>query len=333
MRWFSAYMLFAASVGLGGCGGGKSDTDGGGSPDGTVGGDDTSDTADDGGLPVVDLEPAALGIAINTGMTADMQLTYYMYGTGPDIYAPYLVLSVADVAYFSLTSDDPERQLHVCEFYASFPHVVATTPPIASAFDYEAGSGSSGESIALWFFAEGSADIFANAAALDDAGEIMYDDYGQPIDSPACASLKQQGYPDILDGMHVGVGFGDLTSYLYEEYWGSFTDPELAEIEPSVTGMYVAINHPSTTEPAGYDFVPYDWGSALFFEATVETFPLYDAYGTFYAPVAMATVTADNLLVYGTPRGDAFVRGIPYWFEDYPNLDLSLLKEGVPATR
>jgi hypothetical protein len=327
------YAILAASS-VAACGGpGKSTDDGpnfGDDDDDDV--LDTHDTASGGALPVVDLVPAAIGVEIESGISAAGQLTYASYPGSTTVEPPLLIISITDVEYFDLSSESPERRNHVCEFYAEFPHIVQYDPGLGYAFDWEAAGGITGATFPLWFFAEGSAAIYSNGIAYEEDGETPYlDENGEYVDAPACTSLFEQGYPEAIDGMHVGIGFGPLTPYLTEDIYEDFKDPDLAEIEASITGMFVAINHPNAAEPGGYDFLPMDWGGAYFFEAFVSATELVDGDGnTFVADVAAVTVTPDNLLVYSTPQEDALVRGYPFWYEDYPNLDLSLLKEGVP---
>lgn len=297
---------------------------------------DPSPTGPTGNI-VVDLVPAALGIELETGFKAangtdPAELVRYAFegDTQGTVLSPTLTLTVTDIEYFSIPNDDPKRRFHFCNFYAIFPHIVVDPAPEGENFDYDAGKGASGVTTPQWFFAEGRADIYANSAKTNNAGEVIFEG-GNATDSEACLSLKDQGYPDILDGMHVGIGFGDITPYLLENSWDNFNG--LAEWEPAVNTMFIAMNHPNSTAPGGFDFLPHDWTSAAFFEAPVTEVELQDGEGNLFTEdVATATVDpTDSTLVFGMPQTDALVRGFTFWYEDYPNFDTSLLKEGVPT--
>ena len=326
--------------------------DGGGEDGGGDGGDggtpltedcgDYEDNDDDGLVDCADddcegetecpvLEPAALGVEINTGYDADNNvLTYYMYDGFSTIYNPVLTLTVTDIEYFSMSADDPDREYHYCEFYAEFPHVEPDPAPVGHAFDYDKGHGTGDGTFKLQYFAEGRADIYSYQVATDSAGNPLEDDEGNYYPSRACESLLAQGYPDVLDGMHVGIGFGELSPYMRESYWSDFAG-DYAIYEESVLGTYVAFNHPADNAD-GYDFVAYDWASAIFWGGALQTLTLTDSEGNeFDADVFVATVDGSGYLEFGIAGASAFVRTYAYWYEDYPNFDLGLLKEGVPT--
>ena len=148
-----------------------------------------------------------------------------------------------------------------------------------------------------------------------------------------CLDWEDGDPAELFHGMHFGLGFGPLSSYMTAQYedsdgWDVETDPY------SYFTMYTAMNHPSEEEALGWDFVGYDFTSGLFVEV--------DRYSCTYDPgfevcgeVQIDPSTDGSGYVYRTGdfREDvgerfAFVTGSAWWYEDFPNLDLDLMKEG-----
>jgi hypothetical protein len=292
--------------------------------------DSDTDSDADTDAPFV-FEPAAVGVYLEAGYDSDdEELTWYSFESDTDTsYDPFMYLTVPDIEWFSLSSDDPSRADHECKIYATFPHVIEAFPA-GYGFDYTAGKGGNGETYNLFFFAEGMADIYSYDALLDDFGELILDADGNAQASEPCQALIDSGVMAQLAGMHLGLGMGELSTYLTEEYWDNF-DGDLAELEGTVAGGYIAMNHPDGA--GGYDFKAYDWGNAFFFEGTLdEGTYVEDSEGNeIEVDLVTATVDAEESTLVRTNAGDtALIRFNTYWYEDFPNLDLDMMQEGVP---
>ncbi len=276
-----------------------------------------------------------MGVEIDAGFDQEFGLIRYFYSSDADvnIYNPVMQITVTDIEYFSMDSDDPERRFHKCVYYATFPHIVDETPPRGYAFDYTSGSGTTGDYVSLDWFAEGYASIYSYDAMVDDDGELILDSAGETQASEVCDWLNTNGYTDLFDGMHVGIGYGGLSDFMRTTYWNDFAD-DLADYEDSVLGAYVAINHPNSEDDDGYDFVAYDWNSAVAWQGEASMMELTYGDGTTgEEQVLEVAVDEDSYLIFGSPDDPATLRRqSAYWFEDFPNLDLSLMKEGVPAS-
>ena len=255
----------------------------------------------------------------------------YIYSddSSGSVYRVRAELSVADAEYFSMTADDPDRRFHVCTFYASYAYIEHAFPPSGSRFDYASGTGSIGSAGPLDYWTEGRADIYSWSAMLDDNGEVVTDSSGEALDAETCGWLIDNGYYELFDGMHIGAGYGPITDYIRESYWEDFVDT--AEYEPSVVGSFVAMNHPNSEEPEGFDFIPYDWTTTIHFQGESIEADVTDSTGeTTTEQLIQVAVDSDSRLIFGDPDEPGLRRMYAYWFEDFPNLDLNILREGIP---
>lgn len=301
--------------------------------DGGDGGSGDGGSGDDGGSGSsgFDFEPAAVGVEVNAGWDSDYGLLRFIYSSDETgtVNNQRVEITVTDIEWFSMDSDDPERRFHKCTMNAVFPHIVHEGFVSGYMFDYDSGHGGTGESVNLDFFAEGRADIYSYDAMLDDDGELITDDFGEAQASETCQWMIDEGMMDKFNGMHVGFGYGDLSDYMYTNYWDEFGG-DLAEYEDSVVGSYVAINHP--TDEGGVDFRAYDWSSAVHWSGTSELTTLTDSEGTeFDEQVVIVDVDPDGFLMLGDPSDAGYRSMSTYWYEDFPNLDLDILKEGIPS--
>lgn len=275
-------------------------------------------------------DPVAIGVDMSAGFDSDdEELTWFTYQTAEEsVFNPYVTLTLADIEYFSLSYDDPERADHECNFYATFPHIIESFPN-GYGFDYTAGTGGNGETYNLFFFAEGMADIYSYDALRDDFGELILDADGNAQASEPCQAAIDAGYLSQIQYMHLGIGLGEMSTYIYEEVWDSF-EGDLADIEGTVSGAFIAMNHPDGA--GGSDFKAYDWGYASFFEGSLDEGVYVDdgAGGEIEVDMVTATVDDEDLLVRSTAGETGFFRLSSYWFEDFPNLDMDALGDDVP---
>jgi len=153
----------------------------------------------------------------------------------------------------------------------------------------------------------------------------------------------EDGAPlDLFNGMHFGLGFGPLSSYMTTQmesydWWDSDTDPY------SYFTMYTAMNHPSDDESSGYDFIGYDFSTGLYVEVDEDACVDVDyddgttetVCGRFkIAPSEDGTGYVYRTADFREDEGSrfAYVVGNAWWYEDFPNLDLDMMKEGFDMT-
>jgi hypothetical protein len=153
-----------------------------------------------------------------------------------------------------------------------------------------------------------------------------------------CADWEGADY-NLFHGMHYGVGFGDLSSEMTArleetDWWDDEVDAY------TYFTMYTAMNHPNDESALGYDFVGYDFSTGYYVSVDEdECVEVEDEDG------AVASVVCGQFEVEPTEDGSgmmykaadfredmgeryAFVSGSAWWYEDFPNLDLTQLTEG-----
>jgi hypothetical protein len=283
--------------------------------------DTSGDTAP---APVVPVQVAAIGFEFQGGWNQETgQLEDYLYpdlsntnGGSPLALLPVVHVTLANTAFFQ--SGGPNDPNNYCDFFATFDATPATFT--GTTFDWDTGKGGLGDSLETW-------------GAFEGKLTILTDTY-----SPSCFGLDEAMWPgqtptETMDGMHFGLGFGPESEYLYQQdydYYGSA--PPYAS---AVFTQYIAVNHPDGS--GGFTFPAYDWDSSLYVQADYSQCLQY----------TYTTDTANPLQVCGLVLlnddqsqyllGDTtvqpihgYVTGNAYWYEDIPNLDLTILKDGVP---
>ena len=91
------------------------------------------------------------------------------------------------------------------------------------------------------------------------------------------------------------------------------------------------MNHPNSEEPEGFDFIPYDWTTTIHFQGTSMETDVTDSSGeTTTEQLIQVAVDTDDTLLFGDPDEPGLRRMFTYWYEDFPNLDLDILREGIP---
>ena len=283
--------------------------------------------------------PVAIGIEFN-GIwdEANNELRNFVYpgelteDGEPMAASAHAVVTLATMDYFSATTD-AEKEGEYCSWVAWFVGAVVggeTTDPQpydmnAQEFDWDAGVGGSGVLVDEWTAWEGG--LLINEASMDER----------------CADWEGADY-NQFHGLHYGLGFGDLSSFMTDEL--TDTDWWDDEVHPhTFFTMYTAMNHPNEESANGYDFVGYDFTRAQYAEvdeSVCADFPAEE--GEEAETVCGAFViewTDETETSYYYEAGDfrenvgeryAFVSGSAWWYEDFPNLDLSIMTEGFEWT-
>lgn len=263
------------------------------------------------------LEVAALGFEYKGGWNEEAQLleNFLYTDSNGDIQAagPYVLVTLASLEYFSMTSDEPGFENEYCEFIASFYRAPADFK--GTEFDWDAGKGGTGLELETWGSFEGYLQVETSSY------------------SDSCYNLNPDVFANgeptaVIDHMHFGLGFGPLSDHLFEAYKDSeiFPDYELAYLT-----QYIAMNHPDGA--GGYTFDAYDWNGGFLIETDYgECLDVDDGSGGTIEVCGLYQVDADNYFVPGdttiTPRR-GYVTGFSAWLEDTPNLDLSILQLGT----
>ena len=257
-----------------------------------IGDEDETETEDETEEEPEYFEPIAVGFQYVGGWDSSTgELLNYVYN-GKE-YGNYVMMTFADIDYFSAT-DSAAREGHFCDVVTSFYHESASL----SAETYDYGSGG-GESVALWDSWEGG----------------LYFDESMMIDD-ACWNLDPAVYTDgmpleMFNGIHFGMGFGPVSDSIVD-WFGDY----YADVETSLFGIYQAVNHPDGD--GGYDFIAYDWSYSSLYEWDPKTTEvLLDDKGY----LIQANI--------GDPNPQGLVQAGVKWYEDFPNLDLNMIKDGA----
>lgn len=280
------------------------------------------------------LVPVAIGFEYSGiwnegGNNGDGSLDPYLFpdlnnenGGVPFALGNLVTVTLASIEYFSLGSGatDEERAFETCTVYADFAYSPANL--LAQDFDWTTGTGGL-DNVELWQSFEGTL-VFR----LDSA-------------SDRCAELDEGHSLDQFDGMRFGIGMGPLSTYMSGEFESTDWWADDADAQGSYHTQYIAVNHPAETD-LGYNFVAYDWTSAIM--VNIDTESCVDAAT---GEVVASDVESESKVcgevmtveVDGSPNYDladqnenfgsrnVYVSGSSWWYEDYPNLDLDLMKE------
>jgi len=251
------------------------------------------------------LEAVAIGLQFEYGWTQDKGAKGIEYACYPDpkdaknpicVYPVTVTLANAD--FFAQGSTEESQDADSCEFYSDMKVSEASL----DAEGYDPGvPGGNGTTKTLWDSWEGT---------------LVFDEKLIPADETECFNLDKATFPtgdpvDLLNGMHVGFGNGELSAYI-EKHLGDATAKDYMD---NVFSGYVAVNHPDGKGGIG-PFVAYDWNENFLFEWDKDH---------------VAVVDGDNNLQFVDTTGgfdlQGIVRSFPFWYEDFPNLDLTLMKE------
>ncbi len=238
----------------------------------------------------------------------------------------------------SFLFDDPDDGLT----YERYPYILVTF----AALDYFEVQGASEEQIAGWTCSVASVAPWTPAALTSLSqipthdGALLHWSYDVALDleiDPDSTDCDEELDPavwgedavDLLeafDGMHFGYGWGQQTEYLTEPFDQTTTEDE--EFMSAWLASYVAIN-----DAAG-EWLAYDWTFGFAFEWDIETGYLV----TVPDPDPPATYPDRQLLVRypvtdipaGDPLPPMYIRSSAYWYQDFPLMDLTNLKDGAP---
>ena len=204
-------------------------------------------------------------------------------------FPPYVVITLADIEYFSLPAD--QRSGHYCEVVALFNGSNASFP------GYTPGS-TTGD---LWDPHGPAVDLWG--AWTGDLSVLDLADETRSLCVDLDPAVRDGGTPmTTFDGMRFGAGIGELTDYSASG-WTSETIDVFGE---SMMTQFIAIQR------ADGDFHAYDWNSAFLWEM--------DATGE-------VTVEAGQLVPEPVRAGTAtgYMAGASFWYDDLVNLDLGAL--------
>ncbi len=252
--------------------------------------------------PVTYFEPVAVGFELISGVGGDGTLTTFTTGTTES--PPLMVITFADVEFFSAQNTDDQIGHH-CEAIGVFAPTAERTEPLP---------GPSGP-ITAWH-------SYEVAFAIDQGTFDSTDETGcgATLDP---ATWGRGGTNDLFaafNGIRLGVAFGPLTANLRttledagasDEYLsGSFTE-------------YIAINDKDGV------WVAEDWTTASLFEwdETTNT-PTTDSSG---ALTTKAFYDKDTDTYSAPPLPSGYLQSSAFWYQDFPLMDLSNLKDGAPT--
>lgn len=311
MRTFALPTLLVLSIA--GCTPPK-ETDSGSSLTKPSDSDADTDTDSDSDTDVGDyLEVAAIGFAVRGVYDQENPTTLggFLFddGNGGIGYSyPYVVVKLATADYFGMSSDDPGYEDEYCSFIAGYSHVASDGS--GEEFDYDAGKGGTGGKLETWGAYDGSLFIVAdsmtdNCYNLDPA---VFDG-GDPI--------------NYMDGMRFGVAVGPLSPFLETTFSDNTT---FSDIQDSYLTQFIAINHED-----GYHY--YDWSAALLVDTDfTECKTIDNGTGATDEICGLLQVDGDQYVLADATQSPIhdYMTGFSYWFEDLPNLDLTILKDGAP---
>jgi len=229
----------------------------------------------------------------------------------PDCYSNYAIVTLSTVDYFSLDPDglDYDQQVddETCVFGAVLNLEPGTFP--AEGYDHDI-PGGNGSAKTMWASWVGTLDI----------DEKFFVDYVTKSE-PECLNLDPTWFPtgepvSYLDGMRIGIGFGETTEAL------TYDDEKWWEDEaPYRFAVYTAINHPDGN--GGVTFVGYDWSFAHLYNWDPKTLVMTDEDEDGFLDAVDVSAPVN---LSGVVFSDAT------WYEDFerngdPVLDMSLMKD------
>jgi hypothetical protein len=141
-----------------------------------------------------------------------------------------------------------------------------------------------------------------------------------------------------FNGMHFGLALGDRSSY-HTESWEE-ADWWDDEYDKAYHTQYIAMNHPNADTSTGWDFIGYDWTTSLYSPADPDS-----CFDFVYEDGSSEEMCGEMILEEGDEPGSysyvlgdtsedvgsryALLLGNSWWYEDFPNLDLDDLLDGV----
>ena len=279
----------------------------------------------------VPLVPAAIGFEYSGLWDAgandgDGGLSAYLFPDlnntnegAPLILSDGVTVTITSAAYFSSDLTDEEKELEQCTVFAWFD----STPANLLVDDYD------------WENYAAGLETYTAETWQSFEGILVFN-----LDSASdrCAELDEGYSLDTFDGMHFGLSFGGLSDHMTAELESSDWWADDAEAQNSYFTQYISINHPN--EDGGYKFIGYDWTSSIFVAADSEECAELEGTDADGNPVSeeycglVETEEVDGGASY--VFGDVYdvvnpqygyVQGSAWWYEDFPNLDLDIMKD------
>jgi len=301
--------------------------------------DADSDSDDDVFVPVaIGLEYSGIwDEATNTLLDSYVQADLFNQNDG-EAYAlsAGVTLTLATGAYFSATTD-AEKEGEYCEMWGWFVSDTYGEPTYVEdmnvqEFNWETGVGGSGSGpVDVWAAWEGGIVIYPDS--VDARCYDWEDSTGSSVDPVA-----------MFNNMHYGIALGEASTYMSDAYAEWADDPSSTwdpDVDPySYHTMYTAMNHPSDESEMGYNFIAYDFTSSLYVDvdptSCVENLDDAGEVESTTCGEVLFEESDDGETFYyqqgnfNTDVGSryAFLRGNAWWYEDFPNLDLSIMGEG-----
>lgn len=280
--------------------------------------DDTDGDTDDDTDSVTYFEPVAVGFEYVGGWDPDSEsLTGWTSSTDGSLIDPYVIVTVTDLEFFSLSGDEQEG--HYCEMYYTFDAYASDELEAFEAGDPDAANPweTKGDQADLWGAFEGGLYLYGWSTDTEDVC-LSFDpaDWPDTLEDPDTGDvILPAGQPMMkFNGMRFGIGFGELTEYNAN----AWTEETLDEYGDFMFTQYIAVNHPVGD---GVEFVGYNWTTSFLWQ--------WDEVG---GEIITETSDEGELLVgQDTQSGGAsgWINSYAYWYEDFPNLDLDALAEGV----
>jgi hypothetical protein len=274
--------------------------------------DATTESAHTGGAPGGGIDVVAVGFEVFATLEADGTLTSYTFD-GATAYAPLVILTFTDAAYFSATTA-ADQEGHFCTAAALMAADVYTdvTPLVKPAQiptrsqALSQGTGTGIDNAILYV----SYEVALNVLEHDCAGVVDAEKWG------ADGALLV----DPFHGARFGYGFGKQTDYLRAAYLsdGETTNDYLEKYEDAMMATYVAIND------ANGDWYGYDWTTTILFENEPDTNQVLADDQDYLIPKPI------SFLPVGSDLPEGYLSGNAYWYQDFPLLDLSNLRDGAP---
>lgn len=249
------------------------------------------------------INPVAVGFELVAQLNADGTLGPWSNGT--NFYIPTMIVTFADEVFFQTGANDG----HFCVALASFgsdaayggiqpmtkPDQVTTTDGLTMYWSYDA-----------------TLDLDTDPGSTD-CDELL---------DPTLWGENGEILLDAFDGAHIGLGFGAMTPYLAKAWEfdspGTATLDFLALAQPGMFAQYIAIND------ADGNFVADDWTTGIIWGTDDNGVPLMDKEGNY------TTVMAVDTLEPGADMPSGQLQSYAFWYQDFPLLDLSNLKDGAP---
>lgn len=277
--------------------------------------DDTDDDTDGGGDY---FEAVAVGFEYVGGWDPESgSLTGWTSSTDGSLIDPYVIVTVTDIDYFSLSGD--EKEGHYCEMYYSFDSYASDELEGFGPGDPDGANpwASNGDQADFWGAWDGALYLMGWSTDTEDVC-LSFDPEEWPetlVDPETGDELVPAGTPMMkFNGMRFGMGFAALSEYTAN----GWDEETLDEYGDFMYSQYIAVNHPVGD---GVDFTAYDWNAAFLWQ--------WDDVGG-----EVLTETTDDGDVYigqDVQSGNAsgFTVGYARWYEDFPHLDLDALRDGV----